>query len=226
MTPDDPRHGTYAGGSAHRAAGEDVCPRCLRAEARYEQERQLDLLSGHPRAVPAVGMQRRLQALVALGHTFRHIGAALAVSPSAAHYLATRDKAYARATTVAKVHSLYEAWSMLLPPSATSVDQKNASYARTVAAKRGWAPPLAWEGIDIDDPAAVPDHGAPRDDDQVDDVAVQRALAGDSTVHLNRLERFDVVRRARAAGWSLRDIEERTSITKPERYLPDREEAA
>lgn len=31
--------------------------------------------------------------------------------------------------------------------------------AARLAAGAGYAPPLAWEGVDIDDPTAVPDHG-------------------------------------------------------------------
>lgn len=37
MSPDDPRHGTYAGYQAHRKAGELACQPCLKANAEYGQ---------------------------------------------------------------------------------------------------------------------------------------------------------------------------------------------
>lgn len=219
MSPTDPRHGTYAGGRIHRAADQDVCEPCRRAEARYEQARVLDQLSGRPRVLPATGTQRRLQALAALGHTWARMGEALDMTASGAHHLATKNKAYLRATTAAKVNALYEAWSMTLPSETTSVERKNASYARTVARKRSWAPPLAWEGLDIDDPATSPDHGGT--DDDVDPVVIERILAGDSTpAHTaTPAERHLVV--AAWPGRTGRPINDLARLTgwKPERYL-------
>lgn len=186
MSPTDPRHGTYAGGRLHREVDEDTCDACKYAEARYERARQLDILNGRPRSIGATGTQRRLQALAALGHTWGRIGEALGMTASGAHHLATKNKAYVRATTAAKVHALFDAWSMTLPPETTTTERKNASYARGVARKRSWNPPLAWEGVDVDDPAATPDLGDTAEDDDtpeddVDPVVIERILAGDPT---------------------------------------------
>lgn len=217
MSPTDPRHGTYAGGRIHRADDEPVCTPCRRAEARYEQERLLDALAGRPRRLHAIGTQRRLQALVALGHTFTRIAEALDMSPSGAHRLATRPRSYVRATTAAKVDALYEAWSMSLPPSNTSTERKAAAYARGIAQKHSWPPPLAWEGIDIDDPNAVPDPGGV--DDDIDPVVVQRILAGDPTpAHAaTPAERHLVVTAWETTGRPLRALIDLTGW-KPERY--------
>jgi hypothetical protein len=45
-------------------------------------------------------------------------------------------------------------------------------------------------------------------------------------VKLRKADRLEVVRRARAHGWSLSYIERNTQIIKPERYLPEPQEAA
>lgn len=154
MDPEDPRHGTYAGGRVHRADNEDVCSDCARAEARYQNERELDRMAGRPREVPAVGTQRRVQSLVTLGHGFTDMAEALDVSAQAVHNLANRRLAYVRSTTAASVHDLFERWSMRLPSEETGIQRKRAQYARTVGRKCGWPPPLAWD--DIDDPDETP----------------------------------------------------------------------
>lgn len=60
MTPDDPRHGSYAGGRVHRADNEDLCEPCRRAEARYEQERQLDITHGRPELARSFHYEQQL----------------------------------------------------------------------------------------------------------------------------------------------------------------------
>jgi hypothetical protein len=214
MLPDDPRHSTYAGGRVHRGDNEEVCEPCRRAEARYEQARLLDRLNGHPRTLPSLGTMRRIQALVALGHSFTRIAEALGdVTPGAAWALAHRMGPDARATTAAKVASLYEAWSMQLPPAATTNQRKAARYARTIATKHGWPPPLAWDDIDNDPaPAATVEHL------DVDPVVVERILAGDA-VNATTAERRAVVARWPETGRSYADLARLTGW-KVERYHP------
>jgi hypothetical protein len=219
VSPEDPRHGTYAGGRVHRAHHQPVCDPCAYAEARYERARQLDILNGRPRSLPCLGTRRRLQALVALGHSYSRIGEALAMTPAGAWALGTRDRAYVRATTVAKVSSLYEAWSMLLPPETTTNERKAAAYARTVATKNSWLPPLAWDDIDHDpEPAAATDHG------DVDWVVVERVLAGD-VVPTTTAERRAIVTRWPETGRPYNDLARLTGW-KVERYHQTQETAA
>lgn len=222
MSPDDPRHGTTAGRKAHETAGTPICVACARAAARYEQELQLDRFAGRPRILPARGTRRRVQALVALGHTFARMAEALEMTQSGACALAHRPASIVRSSTATKVASLYDAWSMTLPPAGTGKERKAATYARTVAAKHGWLPPLAWDDIDNDSRPAV---GAVRRHDPkplhvVDLIVVERALAGEH-VAANVAERRQIVAAARGRGWPLEVITDRTGITKPERYLPD-----
>lgn len=214
MTPEDPRHGTYAGGRAHRDLGQKPCRPCADAEARYQKARELDQLNGRPRMVPSLGYRRRLQALVALGHTFARIADALDITQAAAHYAAHRTNTLMRATTAAKIVVLYEAWSMTLPPETTSIERKNATYARTVARKHHWPRPLAWDDIDRDAaPASLQ-----RDRGHVDDVAIARRMDGDRTVRLTKAEAIELVRRWQAIGRPLNECERTTGLN-ARRYL-------
>jgi len=79
MSPDDPRHGHSRGYWAHRRDGEEACERCKRAAARYQATREH---YGTPRRVSALGAQRRIQALVALGWTVEIIAAEVGGSTS------------------------------------------------------------------------------------------------------------------------------------------------
>lgn len=142
MTPEDHRHGKLAGYDRHRRDGEDACDPCKRAAALYENERRLEQMAGGRRTVSDTGTARRVQALVALGYTFRQIGAALGLSHDVARKWAW-GQSYIRTTTAAKVAVLYEEWSMKLPEAS-----QGAAYARTTARRAGWAPPLAWDDID------------------------------------------------------------------------------
>lgn len=97
----------------------------------------LDLLAGGAR-VDAGPWRRRIQALVAIGHTQTWIagqcGVALANLGKQLHYGDTITAGTARTW-----RDLYQQWHMTPGPSAR---------ARQIAARYGWAPPLAWDDID------------------------------------------------------------------------------
>lgn len=226
MRTDDPRHGTYAGGRVHRKDDETVCDPCLRAEARYEQARQLDILNGRPRRIPAAGIQLRIRALVALGHSFARIGEALEMTLSGAWSLAHQDKAYSWATTAAKVDTLYEAWSMQLPPGETMPERKAAKYARTVAGKHGWLPPLALDDDRLDDPTYQPTALRPVKPRDLDDVAITRRMDGDRTVRLTKAEKAELRRRWVATGRPLNEMQRVTGVNSHRDYSTDLEEAS
>ncbi len=52
MSPDDPRHGSYAGALQHWKAGESACEACLAAARRADKIRDLARLEGRPPMVP------------------------------------------------------------------------------------------------------------------------------------------------------------------------------
>lgn len=151
MTPDDPRHGTTAG---HAAGCRLTCCREARNSDERQRRKHREVL-GIIRTVDKTGTVRRIQALWAIGWTSAHIAKACGwgAPQAVTEIVAVRSHTYrATAETVARV---YDELCMTLGPSA-----KN----RRDAARKGWAPPLAWDDIDHDEaPTGVgylsPDRG-------------------------------------------------------------------
>lgn len=209
MTPDDPRHGSWRGYCAHRYAGEKACEACLRAAARYDATLRLERLRGMPsRRIPAVGVARRVQALVALGWSFQQIAARIGVDHGLPCRWA-RSTGWVTRSTQERVGRLFEELCMTPPPQDTPRLRREATYARTVARKHGWLPPLAWD--DIDNPDEQPTLGTPDVDDPeaVDPAVVLRILSGEWRLPATNAERRAVVAKwtgelndlARLTGW-------------------------
>lgn len=225
MSPDDARHGAPGRGgyNQHLRDGEEPCRPCRDAAARYERGRQLDLLNGTPRLVSATGPRRKVRALVALGHTFSEVGRATGMRRENVRKFAHADSEHITSRVAARIAAAYDALSMRLPAEATSYDRNRTRYARELAKEHGWAVPLAWEGVDMDDPSARPyssyEHRGPGHDD-VDPVLVERILAGDLSIahDATKAERQLVVADWTArTGRPLRDLARATGW-KPERY--------
>ena len=163
--------------------------------------------------VVATGTRRRLQALIAIGWPTQLLAAQLGRRPSSLYR--SMNGASVTAGTAHDVASLYERLSNTAPPRATGKQRAAADAAHAHAAARGWLPPLAWDDIDADPtppaPAAVPSH---RND--MDEIAVERALAGDHVTYddLTAVEQEEVVRRLTARGSSIRNIAAQLGTTK------------
>lgn len=224
MLETDPRHGTSAGYDAHIRAGQSACASCRAAAAAYEARRQLERSRDYYRLRPARGVARRIQALMAIGYTAGVIGEALGVGHDLPMKWAREQTINAHASTVERVAELYSRWSMTPAPETTGRDAWRASYARTVAAKHGWAPPLAWDDIDLDDAPSAP---APDEDDVIDPVVVDRILSGRAVPAANNAERREAVARWHALGRPLKELE-RITGWRTHRYLtnPDLQEAS
>lgn len=149
MSEDDPRHGTYAGAVAHWLSGGRPCDDCARAETRYRKRRKLRILHGDRATVPALGVLRRIQALHALGYTGPQIADAAGVSVNAMRSIDYHEAVSVRAGTEQKIAAAYERLCMVRP------EGRYANRARSMAAQRGWAPPLAWDDIDNDEAPAA-----------------------------------------------------------------------
>lgn len=113
---------------------------------------ELDIAPGV--RVEATGMVRRVQALVALGHTITSIAEAIGwtvqnFSP-VLHQAAVPYTRRVESRTADAVTRLYDQWSMVRPTG------PGADRARAYAAQRGWAPPLAWDDEQLDDVCATP----------------------------------------------------------------------
>lgn len=150
MSANDPRHGQRKGYYAHRSEGSPACGACKRAaaaaEARYVMLRNRGVRS----RLDPIGTQRRLQALVALGYTWRAIDQHLGHANMAEKWGNGR-LSYVFPGTAAKVSAVYERLSMTLPPNETTREKAAVSKAKGLARRRGWPPPLAWTNIDDPD---------------------------------------------------------------------------
>ena len=94
-----------------------------------------------------IGCVRRVEALMALGHTVAGIAGDMGVKPAALRQAMVRDR-FSDRLALALV-PVYERCSVTARSSRRSISR----------AAVGYAPPAAWEYIDIDDPTASPDVG-------------------------------------------------------------------
>ena len=153
MNADDERHGTRRGYYAHRKAGQDACGPCKRAAAAAEARYALLRSRGVQSRLPALGVQRRLQALYALGWTWTALDQELGLFNMAEKW-GNQPISYVFPQTHRLIADLYDRLSMRLPPMTTIEERRAASRARNGARRRGWAPPMAY--VEIDDPKDVP----------------------------------------------------------------------
>ena len=149
MSPDDPRHGTYAGAVAHwLEVSERPCPACHLAEGRYRKQRKMKHLRGEMVTFPAVGILRRIRALHAIGWSGHQVADACGLSVNTLRSIGYHQSGTVHAATAQSVMAGYERLSMAIP------EGRYANRARASARRKGWAPPLAWD--DIDDPDEQP----------------------------------------------------------------------
>jgi hypothetical protein len=112
------------------------------------------------------------------------------------------------------VADLYERLQFTAPPENTAERRAAADAVRRDAAIRGWPPPLAWDDIDTDPiPCAAPPAAT---EQETDDIAIERALAGDGVSYdqLTPAEQRAVVALLTDRGRSIRDIATQLRTTK------------
>lgn len=93
----------------------------------------------------ASGTVRRIHALQAIGWTLADIGDRLGVRYAAVGNIGRRGSV--QALTARRVRDVYAALELTPGPSLITARR---------AAARGWARPVDWEGVDLDDPASTP----------------------------------------------------------------------
>jgi hypothetical protein len=164
--------------------------------------------------IEATGTRRRLQALVAIGHPPAELAHRL--NRSLTNLRRSMDSATVTARTAQLVDELYEQlWNA--PPAADTEQQRQASAAaRNLATRHGWRPPLAWDDIEADPDPDPHRPSPPRDPQDIDQIAVERAVAGDGVrlADLTPAEQAEAVRRLTERGKSIRDIADQLATTK------------
>jgi hypothetical protein len=122
-----------------------------KAAARLSAVRAtLDELPDRP-LLSALGTRRRLQALACNGWSTPVLADYTGLHKSMVVKLRCGEAITTRVSAIRAVRDAYEQLSTRQAPATPA-----AARSRNEAAARGWAPPGAWAGVDIDDPAAVP----------------------------------------------------------------------
>lgn len=180
------RHGQIQGRTAHLVTSATITD-------------VYQLAGGH---VPSIGAVRRVEALFAIGWRKSDL-LALGMPPA---QLVTRPRHLISADGWRQVREIYNRLSMTPGTSSTT---------RNRAARRGYAPPLAWDEETIDDPRAEPEVGD-RVERAVDPIAVARAVSAvrpvggagsrDTRIPLTHDEGVAVARTLTARGASDREI--------------------
>jgi hypothetical protein len=116
----------------------------------------LDAL-GSKALVDATGARRRLQALVALGHSQASLARRLSITPQ--NFTTTMAAQRLTAATARAIRDLYDQLWNVPPDESAHRARISASRARNTARASGWPPPLAWDDDQIDDPAAPAPEG-------------------------------------------------------------------
>jgi hypothetical protein len=171
------------------------------AEAILAVSASLEMLAGTA-LVDATGSHRRVQALVAVGWSQRRLAVRLGISPANFGTMMRRPRVLA--SKARAIRDLYEELWDTVPECQSTQERVAVTRARVFAAARGWAPPMAWNEEDIDNPDAEPSLDAAICG--IDEVAIERALAGDKTVPLTKEECAEAVRIGTADQLSARDL--------------------
>jgi transcriptional regulator with XRE-family HTH domain len=174
----------------------DVAARILAVE--------LDLAGGA--RVRSLGSTRRLRALVALGWSQAELARRLGVTDTAVSRIISGryETVVANATAITR---LYDELSMVKPPEMTQHQRADAAKSRARARRMGWQPPLAIDDETLDDDFEGGEIPHELDGPDVDDIAIERRMAGDQSVHLNNAEKAELRRRWYASGRTGADLE-------------------
>lgn len=151
--------------------------------------------------IPARGVHRRLQALVARGWSQSKLAERIGIHPT--NFTALMQRGLVKVSTHREVAALFEELWDQLPPHTQWHDA--AAFTRTLgfAKARRWLPPMAWDDIDNDVEPPVLDQV-----DGIDEGAVVLAIQGEP-IRLTPGDRREAVTRLHAARWSDTRIAER-----------------
>lgn len=113
-----------------------------------------------PKSVPIVGTRRRIEALACMGWSMRALSRALGWHQDRLQVLLSIPGGGVSPANRDRIAALYDELWDKRPPERTRSERISASRPRALAARNGWAPPLAWDDDTIEDPDATPDLGA------------------------------------------------------------------
>lgn len=175
------------------------CTACKTAHTEYSYYYRHMRAAGRDdlfnRRVDATGTRRRIQALMCLGWSQRHI-AALAGTTQQVISVQLHIDTVTRPSHDRMV-AVFEQLSVALPPTDTPGQRLAVGRLKALARRNGWAPPFAWDDIDNDKHPA----GTAPVADSIDHVLVDQALTG-KHVRLTGAELRACIRTLHARRWS------------------------
>ena len=196
MTCTGTRHGTA---TAYQAYG-CRCPEAKEAQRLYKKRRALRQYQGKPNRVPAIGARRRLQALMVNGWPSHDLMAHLGYSTGGNWILYAESLHVDTADRVAKMYD--RLWDKPGP----------SKWVATWARNKGFAPPMAWDDVLIDDPLCQPFMENVQDL-HIDEIAVERFVHGDIDWRkLTVAERIQGAVRLDRLGYSRKQIFDRCHV--------------
>lgn len=204
---------------------QDPGPRYGEMQKRVKRETAEKVLRIHPcvelladgARIPARGAHRRVQALVTRGWSLSKIARLIGMDITNFSGLMQRDSVLVG--THRAICEVYEDLWNSEPDRSTPAQEAAFSRSLAMAKRNGWAPPLAWDDIDLD---MAPDFGTPAEEFAADEQAIELACSG-VHVRLHPIERREAVRRLHRERISDRLIAERIGI-EPRTVLRIREE--
>jgi transcriptional regulator with XRE-family HTH domain len=110
--------------------------------------------------IDATGTRRRLQALVAVGWSLRILASRVSMRHASLALIANGGRLEVLPATTRAIEELYDHLWDCRPPQATRAERISVAKSRSLAARRKWVVPAAWDDDTINDPAAKPDLGA------------------------------------------------------------------
>jgi hypothetical protein len=159
--------------------------------------------------VDGTGARRRLQALARIGWSVSALARQADIDPQSLYGAMRGQPVIAR--THQAVVALYERlWDQ---PVVGRDHAEKVAISRTInrARREGWAPPLAWDDENLDDPNAQP-YADDVDEDQVDELAVQHVLTEGLRLRLSGSTLHAAVHALGAAGLPPAVIAERLGV--------------
>lgn len=215
------RHGTLTAAVDHGC----TCPAARAIRNRNAKRSKTLRLLGRPQLVPAIGSQRRIRALMAIGWRSRDIAQRIGWVSGELDPIFRRPSI--RRETAERIRAVYDALADIPGPS-------EQTYRR--ARRAGYLPPLWYDDDTIDDPNYQPlvHNGAQVEESRVDvpdPVVVERLIAGEPPLHVTKHERAEAVRILNSRDVTVSEISRRlhmsgarvTQILDGQRVLPTNE---
>ena len=100
------------------------------------------------------GTRRRIQALIANGWSCALLSDRLGLTRAAVHHWLSSNRVTRH--TADRVQTLYDQLWDQAPPETTPMERMAANRNRSLAQRRGWPVPMAWDDDQIDDPNTQP----------------------------------------------------------------------